>query len=88
MNATLTASLLQSIQLPSLNDTNKTATEFFQDTVGITFCVPNNLAFVGVVNQMIAALQNNVTVLTAVLENHVSLHLSLSLIIYSFIIQN
>ena len=76
-NATISFNLLESIQIPSSNGTNETATEFLQDAVGITFFVPNNAAFIGLVNQTISSLQNNVSALAAVLENHVSLHLSL-----------
>ena len=77
-NATVAFNLLETIQIPSSNGTNETATEFLQDAVGITFFAPNDAAFTSVVNQTISALQNNVSALAAVLENHVSLHLSLS----------
>lgn len=78
-NATVTLNLLGSIQIPSANGTNETSTEFLQEAVGITFFVPNDAAFTAVVNQTISALQSNVSALAAVLENHVSLHFSLSL---------
>jgi uncharacterized surface protein with fasciclin (FAS1) repeats len=76
-NATVALDLLGPIQIPSANGTNVTATEFLQDSVGITFFVPNDAAFTAVVNQTISALQSNVSALAAVLENHVS-SLSLS----------
>jgi hypothetical protein len=85
-NATITFNLLESIQIPSANGTNETATEFLQDAVGITFFAPNNAAFIGVVNQTISSLRNNMSALAAVLENHVSLHLSPSLIIHAFLL--
>jgi uncharacterized surface protein with fasciclin (FAS1) repeats len=72
-NATVTFNLLETIQIPSANGTNETATQFLQDAVGITFFVPNDAAFTSVVNQTISSLQNNVSALAAVLENHVSL---------------
>ena len=75
-NATIAFNLLETIQIPSSNGTNETATKFLQDTIGITFFAPNDAAFTSVVNQMISALQNNISALAAVLENHVSLHLS------------
>lgn len=68
-NATVTFSLLESIQVPSLNGTNETATEFLQNATGITFFVPNDLAYTSVVNQTIDSLRNNVSALSAVLEN-------------------
>jgi hypothetical protein len=74
-NATVTFNLLETIQIPSANGTNETATQFLQDAVGITFFVPNDAAFkfTSVVNQTISSLQSNVSALAAVLENHVSL---------------
>lgn len=78
-NATVTSALLGSVQIPSANGTNVTATEFLQEADGITFFVPNNEAFTTVANETISALQNNVSALVAVLENHVILSLSLSL---------
>ena len=75
-NATVAFNLLETIQIPSLNGTNETATEFLQDAIGITFFAPNDAAFTSVVNQTISALQNNVSALATVLKNHVSLHLS------------
>jgi uncharacterized surface protein with fasciclin (FAS1) repeats len=59
---------LETIQIPSANGTNETATQFLQDAVGITFFVPNDAAFTSVVNQTISSLQNNVSALAAVLE--------------------
>ncbi|KAF8154905.1 FAS1 domain-containing protein [Crassisporium funariophilum] len=69
-NATTAQSFISSIQVPSLNGTNETATQFLQDARGFTLFVPHNDAFTTSVNQTLDGLRSNQTALAALLMNH------------------
>ncbi|KAF9471118.1 FAS1 domain-containing protein [Pholiota conissans] len=69
-NTTALTALLSTVQLPVFNGTNETAIGALQNATGITYFVPNNLAFTSDVNSTLQGLQSNTSALQTVVQNH------------------